>query len=797
MGRTGRSKTNAGRADTLKGMSLVHVSALLAVAGLLVATMLPGGDMASDVAKRNLTWERMHAVETAMKSFMVTNLRRPCPADGTLGVDDPGFGTEAANPGECIGGSPAANFADDGVTEAVAGMVPTRALMLPPEYALDGYGRRIMYIVDRRATLAGSAMLGQELACSDLQSVGRSGDIEIVTAAGASIVSERVMWALISYGRTGHGAFPMQGGSSRINASGGSTTSIPDDALQNAFVDGNFGTVFTGQLVVREPDPLGNYDTMVWYPDDTKNICCLGKGCTLGFNMALAGNSVDPAAGVNVAIGDINGDTLDDLVVGNAAAAGDPAVYVIWGARTGWPVGRMFDKDHLATVGGFIISNTGTPGGKSITGFGRTLAVGDVNGDSFDDIIIGGSYMTVLFGSPSLSGSIKTSSLAVPGSGTVIDYGYAASAPGEVAVGDISGDGTGDIVFSAGDATNTVWAVFGGDWSARTPDWDISAIPQADGFRMVTLDAATYPLGNRLFAMTIADVTNDGTGELIMGDATAASNDGIVYVFFGPMAGDAGTPSTLSVDATIFNGTTAMYLDSAGRDGLGVALAVGDLNSDGYRDIAAASDRRIYLYSGSKFAGPVAGFVDIDADADVKLQTATYKPSWISGDVPTVLRIADINQDGRQDLALGVQASAGGVAACGKNDPTGTTGSVYVLFQPSPPASGQFGWQTARLFSDSPDGLDSCNSNELNRSGFANGTCDGTACAFRIDGATKDDYAYLPITGDLNRDGRTDIVIAAPGYGGGQGGVFIVQGRKSVPWDSALDLQDLDFDLAP
>src|SRR5690606_23756903 len=136
-----------------------------------------------------------------------------------------------------------------------------------------------------------------------------------------------------------------------------------------------------------------------------------GKACSAGFNMAVDSNTTDNTAGVNIAKGDINADGIEDLVVSNHVAA-TPIVYVVWGTKTGWPVSHMIDKENLTAtppVGGFsIISPT-------ITEFGRTVAVGDVSGDGYDDIVIGGSEVTVIFGGPTTNFTSQISTAALNG----------------------------------------------------------------------------------------------------------------------------------------------------------------------------------------------------------------------------------------------------------------------------------------------------------------------------------------------------------------------------------------------
>ncbi|MFO0142949.1 MAG: integrin alpha, partial [Aphanizomenon sp.] len=175
--------------------------------------------------------------------------------------------------------------------------------------------------------------------------------------------------------------------------------------------------------------------------------------------------------------GDINGDGIDDLIIG--APYADPngnnsgSSYVIYGRSEDNPFTDNINIFNFNSSDGFVIN--GQNGDKS--GFSVSKA-GDINGDGIGDLIIGAkdgnpdnkesagrSY--VVFGSEDFDSSINLSDLdgsngfAINGISARDNSGWSVGA-----LGDINGDGIDDIIVGANNANSTAgqsYVIYGND----------------------------------------------------------------------------------------------------------------------------------------------------------------------------------------------------------------------------------------------------------------------------------------------------------------------------------------------
>jgi prepilin-type N-terminal cleavage/methylation domain-containing protein len=189
------------------GFSLIEMSMVLAIIGLLMGGGLLAITPVLERNKRTQTFQSLDKIEEALILYVIRNNRLPCPANGSLAATDANYGAAL----------PATGAACTALT-AGFGIVPWRTLGIERAMAVDGWGNQISYAVsaNQAQTVNTATNMGVNrtsggitYACGDLQINNTSGT-ELTPGTGAtgcqSGTTDRAAYVLISHGKNGAGA---------------------------------------------------------------------------------------------------------------------------------------------------------------------------------------------------------------------------------------------------------------------------------------------------------------------------------------------------------------------------------------------------------------------------------------------------------------------------------------------------------------------------------------------------------------------------------------------------------------
>jgi hypothetical protein len=437
--------------------------------------------------------------------------------------------------------------------------------------------------------------------------------------------------------------------------------------------------------------------------------------------------------------GDVNGDGLDDLIMGahwanpnGLSQAGKS--YVVFGKSNGTAI----DLSAVSGgTGGFVINGetAGDQLGYCVSG------AGDVNGDGLADLIVGARLASggagksyVVFGKRNNTDAINLSAIAAGTGGFVIN-GQSVSDASGVSVsgaGDVNGDGLADLIVgtyqadvnSLADAGKS-YVVFG---KRNGTAINLSAVESGTGGGFVINGHAVAE--NAGFNVSGAgDVNGDGMADLIVGAHGAApgslSQAGRTYVVFGKSASTAINLSAVAAGTGGF-----MINGEAGFDWSGISVsAAGDVNGDGLADLivgAHGADPSSLAEAGKSYVvfgknnGTAINLTDVAAG------TGGFV---INGQAPgenvgtRVSGAGDVNGDGLADLIVGAYYA------------NTNTGKSYVVF----------GKSTGTV---------------VNLSAIAAGNG-----GFVINGEATGDNSGVGVSaaGDVNGDGLADLIVGANG----------------------------------
>lgn len=481
-------------------------------------------------------------------------------------------------------------------------------------------------------------------------------------------------------------------------------------------------------------------------------------------NDGSLGNSVSSA-------GDVNNDGYSDVIIGQGH----------------WTAGQQeegrFFVHHGSAAGISATPNFTYESGQTYMFMGVSVSfAGDVNGDGYGDVIVGGpSYFDgsntvgaafVFYG----SGVGVTATGMDLQAGTLNGTSFGSSVG---CAGDVNGDGYADVIVGEPGGFTTLPGaayVFLGTASglSGTPVWTGGGVQAIAGYGSSVAGAG--------------DVNGDGYSDVLVGAPLKESS--ISQLDEGHVTFYQGSPNGLSSSGTLDQTQSSAFFGTS-------VSAAGDVNGDGYSDVIVGAPQydggqtnegRAYVYYGGTGGLPVTASWIIENNIALSLLGTSVSTA------------GDVNGNGYSDVIIGAPGAANGEAG---------EGLAYVYFG-SAAGLGTTPWIAERNLPNAALGSSVASAGDVNGDGYSDVVigANGYSVSQALEGAA---YIHLgsatglnaiPLftftqgqanarlgssvagVGDVTGDGYGDVLVGASGWTSlaltGRGRAFLLKGHPTV-----------------
>ncbi|GAB4423220.1 MAG: hypothetical protein Kow0031_01590 [Anaerolineae bacterium] len=291
-----------------------------------------------------------------------------------------------------------------------------------------------------------------------------------------------------------------------------------------------------GEIAVPAGDVNGDgrADILIGDPANNRVYLVFGQTYNLGVDLALEGNTNKRWVVINGsyyskigqylgAAGDVNGDGMDDILIGGT---GNAEIFLVPG-RSAWGTEVWAGRVAAAYIYG--------------VGAATLAGVGDLNGDRYDEFGVGVNNTLYIFeGKQSYKAGVAYPSYINLTGAAVASFGSADSRPQVAALGNINGDSYADFIYSNGGSQQVVYG------NQNLSGWATHNFSYGSGF-----------------VAAPGDVDRDGLDDILIGGGGSA------YLVLGSSGGLGAATATIS---------------GVGAAGSAPASQA-DLNSDGSSDL--------------------------------------------------------------------------------------------------------------------------------------------------------------------------------------------------------------------